>query len=157
MAAYGSQDSARAGLCYGVGDLEVETKVAASGVTFEFGEAVFVDSGVEDVAYAPDSTDTSLKFLGIAIISQQSYVDSEGNYPPYSSVNVLTEGEVYVQVASGLTTIANQPAYVLDVTTDGQYQKFTTDSTAADVYDIGCFFRSNASNGLARIEVRGLK
>jgi hypothetical protein len=157
MAAYGSQDVARAGLCFGVGELEVETKVAASGVTFEFGEAVFVDAGVEDVGYAPDSIDTSLKFLGIARISQRSFVDSEGNYPPYSDMDVLTEGEIYVQVASGLSAIANAPAYVLDVTTDAQYQKFTTDSTAENVYDIGCYFRSNVVDGLARLEVRGLK
>jgi hypothetical protein len=159
MAAYGNQDAARAGLVYGSNNSNVETLIAASGVTFEFGEAVMVDTGVEDVGYAPDSTDASLKFAGIAIISQRSYTDSEGNYPPYSLLNVLSEGMVYVQTASGISaSTANQAAYVCDDKGSAtNYQKFTTDSSAGNIYDIGCYFRSNVDGGLALLEVRGLK
>jgi hypothetical protein len=150
-----TQDSARAGLVFGI-ETDVENKVVASGQTFEFGEPVFVDEGVEDIAYPGDSTDTSLKFLGVAMISHRSYKDSEEQYVAFQEMNVLTEGEIYVNVASGITATANMPAYVVDLTSSGDYNKFTTDST--DNYDIGGYFRSNPNaDGLARVELRGLK
>jgi hypothetical protein len=154
MSAYGSQDGSIAGMMFGtLGD--IETKVVASGVTFEFGEAVFVDSGDENTAYEPDSTDGSLKFIGVAPISHRSYDGSEDQYIAFSDMNVLTKGQIYVAVASGLTTIANSAAYVINVTGNAQYKKFSTSSSNA--YDIGGYFRSNVVDGLARLELRGLK
>ena len=153
MAAYGNIDAARAGLVYGL-DTTVETKIVASGVTVEFGDAVFVDAGVEDYGYLGDSTDGSLKFLGVAMISQRSFVASEGEYPAYDAMNVLIEGEIYVTVASGLSSIANSAAYVIDDTTDGQYGKFTTTNSAATYGPVG-YFRSNVSSSLARLQVAG--
>lgn len=154
MGAYGTQDAGIAGLLYGSA-LNIETKVVASGMTFAFGSAVFVDQGDEDTAYVPDSTDTSLKFLGVAVISHRSYIDSEDTYVAYQDMNVLEEGEIYVATASGLTTIANQPAYVVDLIGDANYGKFTT-TNSGDTYSTGGYFRSNVSNGLARLELRGL-
>lgn len=150
-----TQDSARAGLVFGI-ETDVEAKVVASGVTFEFGEPVFVDEGVEDIAYAGDSTDASLKFLGVAMISHRSYKDSEDQYVAFQEMNVLTEGEIYVPVASGITATANKPAYVVNLISDADYNKFTT--TSGSNYDIGGYFRSNPNaDGLARVELRGLK
>lgn len=150
-----TQDSARAGLVFGI-ETDVESKVVASGVTIEFGEPVFVDEGVEDIAYAGDSTDASLKFLGVAMISHRSYKDSEDQYVAFQEMNVLTEGEIYVPVASGITATANKPAYVVNLISDADYNKFTT--TSGSNYDIGGYFRSNPNaDGLARVELRGLK
>lgn len=150
-----TQDSARAGLVFGI-ETDVESKVVASGATFEFGEPVFVDEGVEDIAYAGDSTDASLKFLGVAMISHRSYKDSEDQYVAFQEMNVLTEGEIYVPVASGITATANKPAYVVNLISDADYNKFTT--TSGSNYEIGGYFRSNPNaDGLARVELRGLK
>ena len=154
MAAYGNQDPSIAGTPFGA-DYDIETKVVPSGVTFEFGEPVFVDAGVEDTGYAGDSTDASLKFLGVAIISHRSYDGSEDQYVEYQDMNVLTRGQIYVNVPSGLSAIANAPAYVIDDQTDADYNKFTTSNSGT--YDIGGYFRSNASGGIARVELRGLK
>lgn len=154
MAAYGLQDSFIAGEMFG-SDFDIETKVVASGVTFEFGEPVFLDAGVENTAYAGDSNDGSLKFIGIAPISHRSYDGSEDQYVAFQDMNVLTRGQIYVAVASGLTNIANSAAYVIDDQNDAQYNKFTTSNSGT--YDIGGYFRSNVVDGLARLEIRGLK
>lgn len=153
MAAYGSMDYARAGLAFGL-DHEIETRIAASGVTFEFGDPVYVKNGDEDTGFAGDSDLATLKFLGVAAISQRSFVASEGEYPPFDAMNVLSEGEVYVTVASGLTTIANQAAYVYDDDTNAQYGLFTTLNSAATYGPVG-YFRSNAEDSLARLQVGG--
>lgn len=155
MAAYGSLDYARAGLVFGL-DTEIETKIAASGVTFAFGDPVFVLNGDENTGYAGDSDLATLKFLGVAMISQRSFVGSEGEYPPFDVMNVVSKGEVYVPVASGLTTIANQAAYVYDDDTDAQYGLFTTLNSAATYGPVG-YFRSNVSGGLARVQIDGIK
>lgn len=154
MAAYGNQDAGIAGSLFGT-DYDIETKVVLSGVTFDFGEPVFVDAGVEDVAYAGDSNDASLKFLGVAVVSHRSYDGSEDQYVEYQDMNVVTRGQVMVPVASGLSTIANAPAYVVDDRSSADYNTFTTSNSGT--YDIGGYFRSNASDGIARVELRGLK
>lgn len=148
-------DQMRAGTVFGVIE-GCETKVVASGQTFEFGEPVFVDAGVEDIAYPGDSNDASLVFLGIAITSHRSYSTSAEQYVAFQDMNVLTEGEVYVYVASGITACANKPAYAVDNQSSDDYNKFST--SAGGNYDIGGYFRSNPnSDGLVRLEVRGLK
>lgn len=150
-----TQDPARAGLMFGI-DYNAETAVVPSGVTFEFGDPVFVDAGVVGVAYVPDSTDASLKFLGVAPISHRSYKDSEEQYVAYQDMNVITKGTIYVPVASGISACANQAAYVVDLISDGDYKKFTTTNSAA-TYAVGGYFRSNVNDdGLALLELRGL-
>lgn len=154
MSAYSTQDANVAGAMFG-SDFDIETKVVASGASFAFGDAVFVDEGVEDTAYEGDSTDTSLKFLGVAPISHRSYDGSEDEYIAFQDMNVLTRGKIYVHVASGLSAIANAAAYYTDAIVDANYGMFTTSSNGT--YDIGGYFRSNVSNGLALLELRGLK
>jgi hypothetical protein len=151
-----TQDPARAGMVFGLAT-DVENLVVASGLTFEFGEAVFVDAGDEDSAYKPDSTDSSLVFLGVSIINHRCTRDTEEQYLEYREMDVLVEGEVYVPVASGITNVlcANKKAYVTHGIVDANYKKFTT--SANGTYDIGGYFRSNANaDGLARVELRGL-
>ncbi len=98
--------------------------------------------------------DNDQVFLGVAIYSAATVTkDSEGVYDANSTVNVMTEGKVYIEVKE--TVNSNTSAYV--VTTDNDYQgKFS--ATSSD-YTTGCYYRSSASsNGdLALIEVRGMK
>jgi hypothetical protein len=149
-------DQMRAGTLFGP-MLWAENKVVPSGVTFEFGDPVFVDEGDETKAYEPDSTDASLHFLGVAPISHRCYKDSVEQYVEYQEMNVLTKGKIYVHVASGVTGCANKPAYVVDLVSDGDYKKFTTTSSA-NTFDIGGYFRSNPNaDGLAVVELRGVK
>jgi hypothetical protein len=93
--------------------------------------------------------------LGVSVISHRSYDGYEDKYVDFSEMNVLTRGEIYVTVASGLTTIANQAAYVMDDKNDSKYKKFTTANVGGS-YSIGGYFRSNVSGGLARVELRGI-
>lgn len=158
MAMYGNQDSVRAGVLDGL-DHNFESRIAVA--AFKFGDPVMYDAGDEKKCYVPDSTDVSLVFGGIATLSQQSYVDSVGEYPINSVVSVCTEGEIWVRVPDGLTGCANKPAYVIDLLADGDYKKFTATS-GANTYDPGCVFKGNpislgAGQTFARIEVRGLK
>jgi len=153
--AYGDLTPNKLGLVFGL-ESNVESKLVATGVTIAFGEPVFVKTGDDECAYLPDSTDATRKFLGIAPISHRSYVSSDGGqYNAFDTVNVLTEGQIWVALATGVTACANKPAYIVDLTSDGQYKKFTDVST--DNYDTGCYFRSNPLNGMAILEVRGLK
>lgn len=155
MSAYGDMTKAKAGLIYGL-DYEIETKIVPSGVTFDFGDPVFVDEGDEDKAYKANSTDVSLKFYGIAVISQRSSVDAQGDYPEYDTLNVMTRGKVWVPTVSGLGDVANKAAYVANVVaTTADYEKWTDSSSAS--YNSGCFFRTNPLNDLAVIEVKGIK
>jgi hypothetical protein len=149
------QDIARAGMVFGL-VTDVENMTVPSGVTFEFGEAVFVDEGNETDAFKPDSTDTSLKFLGISMLNHRCTKESEEQYLEYREMDVLVEGEIYVPVASGITNCANQLAYVVDATGSTEYKEFTTVNNA-NTYAIGGYFRSNVNaDGLARVELRGL-
>lgn len=158
MAAYSYLSGARAGLVYGL-NTEIETKIVGSGVTVDFGDPVFVDEAVEDTGYLGDSTDSSLKFLGVAIISQRSFVTSEGEYPAYDAMNVLTEGEVWVPVASGVTACANKAAYAVNVTTADDYNKFGISTTSGIYATAVGYFRSNPnSESLALVQLSsGLK
>lgn len=148
-----TQDPARAGLAFGI-EYDAEAKVVPSGVSFGFGEPVFVDAGDEETGYPGDSNDASLKFLGVTMISHVSYRDSDEEYPAYQDMNVMTKGMIYVPVASGITNCANQAAYIVDDQASGDYNKFTTSNSGT--YDIGAYFRSNANaDGLALVELAG--
>lgn len=160
--AYGSQRQAKKGMM-AYHNNEIET--ATADVQFSFGDPVFYDAGVPGTAYAPDSTDASLVFAGVAPSSEQSYRDSEGVYPADTDVNVLYQGVVWVEVPTGETATANKPAYCIHLTSDGDYKKFTT--TVGTNYDTGAVFASDpivvsefngASNvTIAKLKVRGLK
>lgn len=152
--AYGSISAAKPGLIYGL-KYEVETKLVGSGGEFAFGDPVFVDQADEDTAYPGDSTDVSLAFLGVAIITQKSTIDEAGGYAEYESMNVLTRGRVWVTVPDVITDIANMPAYVIVDQTDPDYGKFT--SVSLGNYPTGGYFRTNPNAGhLAVVELNGL-
>jgi hypothetical protein len=134
---------------------DVENLVVPSGVVFEFGEAVFVDVGDEESAYKPDSNDASLVFAGVSIINHRSTSETVEQYLGFREMDVLRVGEVYVPVASGITSCANAKAYVVHGIVDANYKMFTTSSNGT--YNIGAYFRSNVADGLARVELtRGL-
>lgn len=155
MGAYGSINTAKKGLIYGL-DYDIESKVVPSGEDIAFGEPVFVDTGEEDIGYPGDDNDASLVFLGVAVISQKSLSDSADlEYDAYEVANVLKRGQVWVEVPSGISDTANQKAYIIHDQTDGDYGKFTT--TSGSNYDPDLYFRSDpTSDNLARVEVRGM-
>lgn len=158
MAQYGDLDKVRAGTLDGL-DHNFESRVAS--VAVQFGDPVMYDAGNETTCYAPDSTDVSLVFGGVAVLSHRSFVDSEGEYPVEDMVSVCTDGEIWVRVPDGLSGCANKVAYVIDLLADVDYKKFTATS-GANTYDAGCVFKSNpislgTGKTYARVEVRGLK
>jgi hypothetical protein len=67
-------------------------------------------------------------------------------------VNILSEGHVWVLAAD--TVSDKDPAHIIYAA--GSTQKTFTD-VAEGTYDAGAYFRSNYSNGLAILEVRGMK
>ena len=150
MAAYGNLDPAKAGMFLGLTQ-NIESIVAD--VDFEFGDPVFVDEGA-NLGVAPDSTDASLKFAGVAAISQRSYVDSEGKYIAGDLVNVARGDKIYVPVIAGETGLTNKAAYIENDTTSPNYKKFT--AVTVGNYATGGFFRSEIINGVALVELRGL-
>ena len=151
MSAYGNQDANIAGGLFGSNPV-ISSLVVPSGASFAFGGGVCVDVGDASKAYVPDSTDTSLVFRGVAVASHRSYVSADdGSYVAYTDMNVLTEGEIYVVAASGLTNIANSAAYLVDLISDGDYGKFTTSDSGT--LPTGGYFRSNVADGLVRIEL----
>jgi len=158
MAMYGKLDAVVPGTLDGLNH-NIESRVAT--VAVQFGDPVMYDAGVADKVFAPDSTDASLVFGGVAAISQRSDVDSEGQYDIKDMVSVVTDGEIWVRVPDALTACANKPAFVIDLLADADYKKFT-DTAGANTYDSGTVFKSNpislgVGKTYALVEVRGLK
>ena len=154
--AYGLIERAKAGLLDGL-NKEIETMSVQDGDSFDFGDPIFAKEGAAGVAEVGDTTDDTLIFAGVALISQRSYVEEQGEYVEYTPMNVLSKGRVWVKVPSGLSSISNTPAYVNDDSTDVDYGKFTNETA---YYHTGGFFRSEpiavGSDYLAIVEVRGL-
>ena len=99
---------------------------------------------------------TSLKFLGVAPFIQiggKNFGAGTSKWEALQAVNIVKQGMLWVQVES--TVNDKDPAYVSGVGGAGTLGKFTDVST--NNYDIGAFFRSNVSGGLALLEVRGMK
>ena len=99
---------------------------------------------------------TNLKFLGVAPfieIGSKTIGAGTAKWEALQAVNIVKQGMLWVQVES--TVNDKDPAYVSGVGGAGTLGKFTDVST--NNYDIGAFFRSNASGGLALLEVRGMK
>ena len=99
------------------------------------------------------TADTNMKFLGVAGHTELSFKDGSGFYPPAHAVNVMEFGDVYVPVAAGANPSDKEPAYI--VLSGENAGKFT--DVASGNYDSGAFFRSNEEDGLARVELRGMK
>jgi hypothetical protein len=158
MAEYGSIDTAKAGMIDGLFKV-IDTLSVEEDASFEFGDPVFVAENVANIAKMGDATNTDLIFAGIAIISQRSFTDEQGEYPEHDPMNVLNYGTVWVKVESSLaaTDIIYSDAYVIVDTTDADYGKFTTDNTH---YSTDGRFRSNpvavGDDYLALVEIRGM-
>ena len=99
------------------------------------------------------AADTNMKFLGVAEHTELGFKEGAGFYPPTHAVNVMDLGEIYVPVAEGASPSDKEPAYI--VLSGDDAGKFTDDADGN--YDSGAFFRSNEEDGLARIELRGMK
>ena len=158
MAMYGNLLAVRAGTLDGL-DHNFVSKRADVG--FQFGDPAFVDAANETDIVAPDSTDASLKFQGVAVHTYYSDRDVEGEYPENHMVPVCTGGEIWVKVVAVDTAIiANTPAYVIDLTSDGNYKAFT-DLAGANTYGPIGYFTSNAVTvgavKFAKIVIDGIK
>jgi|GEM_PF-2399424 len=99
---------------------------------------------------------TNGKFLGVAAFVQNGGKDFGAETACWKagmSVSILRDGRLYVLAES--TVADKDPAYVSGLGGAGTLGKFT--DVATNNYDIGGFFRSNVSSGLALLEVRGMK
>jgi len=94
--------------------------------------------------------DTNLKFLGVAKHTELETKNGTGYYEKEDSVNVQDYGDIYVPVDENAYPADKEPAYI-DIV-----KGVFTDVHGSN-YECGCFFRSNKQDGLARIEVRGMK
>jgi hypothetical protein len=99
------------------------------------------------------AADTNMKFLGVARHTELGFREGTGFYPPTHAVNVMDFGEIYVPVVEGSSPSAKEPAFI--ILSGANAGKFT--DVATGNYDCGAFFRSNEEDGLARIELRGMK
>lgn len=98
---------------------------------------------------------TASKFLGVAAFVQTGGADYGAGtscWKEGSSVSILRSGRIWVPAES--TVADKDPAYVVTVGA-GTLGNFTDVSSSN--YDIGGYFRSNVSSGLALLEVRGMK
>jgi hypothetical protein len=110
-------------------------------------------TGGETQAVFTAAADTNMKFLGIAVHTELGFKEGAGFYPPTHAVNVMEFGEIYIRVAEGVNPMDKEPAYI--ILSGSEAGKFTNDDD--ENYDCGAFFRGNQEDGLARIELRGMK
>ena len=98
---------------------------------------------------------TNAKYLGVAAFVQNGGKDwgaGTAKWKTGMSVNIVADGTVWVPAES---SAADKKAAYAVISGTGTIGNFGTVST--NNYDIGSFFRSNVNNGLAILEVRGLK
>jgi hypothetical protein len=124
--------------------------VEGPGVSITAGAVV---TGGASQAVFSAAADTSLRFLGVARHTELAFKEGAGFYPPKHAVNVMDFGEIYVPVAEGASPSDKEPAFVILSGDDAG--KFT--DVADGNYDCGAFFRGSAEDGLARLELRGMK
>ena len=108
-----------------------------------------VTEGASQAVFA-SVADTNMKFIGVAEHTELSSRKSTGIYEVSDSVNVRDIGDIYVPVADDANPMDKESAYI-DLT-NGVFTNLATGN-----FDCGCYFRSNKQDGLARIEVRGMK
>lgn len=113
---------------------------------------ITVTGGASQAAFTATAT-TGMKFVGIARHEELSCKDGTGFYPAGIPVNVMTRGQIYVPVAGGAEAADKKPAYVaLSGVDKGKF----TDEPSGN-YDCGCVFRSGSEDGLALVEVNGMR
>lgn len=111
-----------------------------------------VTGGSSQATFA-SAADTNMKFLGVAEFTQLGFKEGAGFYPPNHAVNVMDFGDIYIPVAEGVSPLDKESAYIILSGDDAG--KFT--NAADGNYDCGAFFRGSEEDGLARIELRGMK
>jgi hypothetical protein len=109
-----------------------------------------VVTGGSSQATFDSAANTNLKFIGIAEHTELCTKNGAGYYDAEDAVNVRDFGEIYVPVDEEANPADKESAYI-----DIANGVFT--DVAGSNYDCGCFFRSNKQDGLARVEVRGMK
>jgi len=152
MSAYGTMDQASPGLLYGLNH-DIESKAVAEDDTFDFGDPVFVEPDVEEVAAKADDENDDLVFDGVAIISQRSTSDSQSEYPEYDEMNVLKRGMVWVTVPDHEGNTANRAVYVIHDQDDADYEKYTADSNGTFYVRCAMFKTNPNSDHMAVIEL----
>ena len=110
---------------------------------------VTVTEGASQPAVSVQS-DTNMKFIGVARHTELSTNKGTGFYDIDDAVNVRDFGDIFAFVHDNAFPSDKEPAYI-DIA-----QGVFTDIPGGN-YDCGCFFRSNKQDGLARVEVRGMK
>lgn len=145
MGAYGTMEAAILGLPFGL-DFEVESFPAAAAITA--GRPVYQTPGTPGSVH-PTYVSGDV-FLGIALFDQRGSNATVGTYEQYDVVNVMTEGQIWVQAAAAVST-APVAAYA---TSAGLFSP-----TASGNYNGGCMFRGNQAtvSGLVLVEVNGPK
>jgi hypothetical protein len=123
-----------------------------SGPGITINASATVTGGASQTTFT-QSAYTDAKFMGVARHTELSYREGTGYYPAGESLNVMTHGKIYVPVTDDATPVDKEPAYI--VLTGANAGKFT--DVVTDNYDCGCVFCSDAQDGLALIEVRGMK
>lgn len=106
-------------------------------------------------AEASVARSTAGKFLGVAAFVQiggKEFGAETSCWKEGMSVSILRVGRIWVPAES---TVADKDAAYVVTVGAGTIGNFTDVST--NNYDIGGYFRSNVSSGLAELEVRGLK
>jgi hypothetical protein len=124
--------------------------IAGPGITITAGATV--TEGETQPAFTAEG-DTNMKFLGVAEHTELGFKEGAGFYPPTHAVNVMDFGEIYVPVAEGISPADKEAAYI--ILSGNEAGKFTNDADGN--YDSGAFFRGSEEDGLARIELRGMK
>lgn len=114
--------------------------------------SIVVTGGASQPTFTATAT-TDMKFAGVAVHEELCFKEGVGFYPEGIPVNVMTHGKIYAPVAEGASPADKKAAYV--VLSGDDAGKFTDDSSGT--YDCGCVFRSDEQNGLALVEVNGLK
>jgi hypothetical protein len=126
--------------------------ISIEGPGISINAAITVTGGESQATFA-SSANTNMKFVGVARHEEQAYKEGVGYYPANVAVNVMTRGEIYVPVADGASPQDKESAYIILSGDDAG--KFTDE--AGENYDSGCIFLGGAEDGLARVEVRGMR
>jgi hypothetical protein len=114
--------------------------------------SAIVTDGASQATFT-SAADTNMKFLGVARHTELGFKEGTGFYPPTHAVNVMEFGDIYVPVADDASPLDKEPAYI--ILSGDDVGKFT--DVAEGNYDCGAFFRGHEEDGLARIELRGMK
>lgn len=147
----GSEELAAAGIGASADKARRTVTVAGDGVDVSAGIAV--TGGSSRPSFTCRSS-CGMRFVGVAARAELSHAGGAGFYPKGSAVNVLTRGKIWAPVADGANPADKADAFVA---LSGGGKGAFTDAGGDESYDCGCAFRSDGQDGLALVEVRGLK